>query len=342
MEIKTSIPLSTLTTMKLGGPARFFAEARTVDELLALYRNAKKLNQPIMVIGGGSNLIAHDDGFSGLIVRMATTGFDTVADDSESTTLKIAAGEIWDSVVERTVQLGLSGIETLSAIPGTTGAAPVQNVGAYGQEIADTLVSLDAYDTETDSLVQLSWEDCGFSYRHSIFRGSSQGRYVILSITLKLYKLQPAPPFYAALQKYLDENNITEYSVQTIRDAVIAIRTDKLPDPNLLPNSGSFFKNTIVETWQRDNLVQAYADMPSFKMDEQHFKIPSGWLIEEAGLKGEVLHGIKVHTGNALVLINESATSYADLAAARDDIITAVRDKFQITIEQEPLEIANP
>lgn len=339
MEIKTNIPFSELTTMRLGGPARFFADARTVEELVSLYRNAKQLNQPTYIIGGGSNLVAHDEGFSGLVIRNMIPGFEVVTDDSESTTIKIGGGEIWDSVVERTVNMGLAGIEALSAIPGTAGAAPVQNIGAYGQEIADVFVSLEAYDIQGDQLVQLSWEDCGFSYRHSIFRGSAAGRYAIVSITLKLYKKSPEPPFYEALQKYLDANNITDYSVKSIRDAVIAIRANKLPDPKVVANSGSFFKNSIVEAWKLKELQDQYEGMPSYKMDDGHFKIPSGWLIEETGLKGEVLHGMKVHTGNALVLINESAQSYSDLAAARDEIIGAVRDKFQITIEQEPLEL---
>ena len=155
MEIKTNIPFSELTTMRLGGPARFFADARTVEELVGLYRNAKRLNQTVYIIGGGSNLIAHDEGYSGLVVRNAIPGFETIADDSESTTIKVGGGEIWDSVVERTVNMGLSGIEALSAIPGTTGAAPVQNIGAYGQEIADVFVSLEAYDAQDDQLGRL-------------------------------------------------------------------------------------------------------------------------------------------------------------------------------------------
>ncbi|RYX79147.1 UDP-N-acetylmuramate dehydrogenase [bacterium] len=339
MNIKTNILLSTLTTMRLGGPARFFAEATTIDELVTLYRNAKKLQQPVTIIGGGSNIIAHDEGFNGLVIRNAIKGYETIADDSDTTTIKIGGGESWDAVVQRTVDQGLSGIETLSAIPGTSGAAPVQNIGAYGQEIADTFVNLDAYDSENDILVQLDWQDCNFSYRHSIFRGSSQGRYAIVSITLKLYKKNLKPPFYSGLQRYLDENNITEYTPQTIRTAIIAIRGDKLPDPQFIANSGSFFKNAIVETWQYTKLQEQYDDIPGFKMDDSHYKIPTGWLIDEAGLKGEVFNGMKVHSGNALVLINESARSYKDLESARESIIAAVRDKFQIVIEQEPLEI---
>lgn len=339
MNVQTNIPLKDYTTMRLGGPARFIAEAHTLDELAALYKNARKQNFSTFILGGGSNLIVSDAGFSGLVIRNCIPGFDVIEDTSDTTTIKIGAGEVWDSVVERAVSMNLTGIEALSAIPGTAGGAPVQNIGAYGQEIADTLQSLEAYDTQTDTFIRLEAEDCGFSYRHSIFRGNQQGRYAITSITLKLYKAQPTPPFYEGLQKYLDEHQITEYTPATIRAAVIDIRTNKLPDPKLLPNAGSFFKNTIVEKWQHDELKEAFPDMPSYVMDTEHYKIPTGWLIDQAGLKGELIHGMRVHSGNALVLINESATGYADLAAARDEIIGKVRDTFRVTIEQEPLEM---
>lgn len=341
MDIQIHQPLSNYTTIRIGGPAHFVADIRTVEELMAVETNAKRLGQKTYVIGGGSNLIGRDEGFDGVIIRNQIPGFDVIADDSESTTLKIGSGELWDSVVARTVDMQLSGIEALSLIPGTAGAAPVQNVGAYGQEVADTLQSVEAYDTTSGNMVELSWQDCEFSYRHSIFRGSSYGRYVITSITLKLYKKTPEPPFYAALQSYLDEHGIHEYDVATVREAVIAIRKDKLPDPSILPNAGSFFKNAIVEDWQRNSLLEQHPDMPSYKMDEKHYKIPTGWLIEQTGLKGESLHNMKVHDANALVLINQSATSYQDLANARAQIVGAVRDLFQITIEQEPLEITN-
>jgi UDP-N-acetylmuramate dehydrogenase len=235
--------------------------------------------------------------------------------------------------------MNLSGIEAMSAIPGTTGAAPVQNVGAYGQEIADTLISLEAYDRDTDSFVTLQNEACKFSYRQSIFRGEAAGRYVITSVTLTLYKAAPQPPFYAAVQTYFDEHSITMYTPQIIRDAVIAIRSEKLPDPTVLPNTGSFFKNAVIEDWQLADLKKAYPDIPAYDMPDGHFKIPTGWLIEQVGFKGKTLHGMRVHDKNALVLINESAKSYNDLAAARDEIIGKVRDTFRITIEQEPLEL---
>lgn len=339
MDIHTNIPLKNYTTMKLGGNARFMTEVRTPAEVQEVCRNASAQNLPVFILGGGSNVIVRDDGYNGIVVRNRIPGFEVIADEPGTTTLKVGAGENWDSVVKRAVDMNLSGIEAMSAIPGTAGAAPVQNVGAYGQEIADTLVSLEAYDRQADQFVMLESMDCGFSYRNSIFRSTEAGRYVILSITIQLSKVAPQPPFYAAVQNYFDEHNITLYTPQIVRDAVIDIRKNKLPDPEVTPNTGSFFKNAIVEDWQLTDLKKEYPDIPTYDMPDGRFKVPTGWLIEQAGYKGKVLHGMRVHDKNALVLINDSATSYADLAAARDEIMGAVRDKFRILIEQEPLEI---
>lgn len=339
MEIHTNIPLKNYTTMRLGGNARFMTDAHTLEDIATIYHNAAKQQLPIFILGGGSNIIVRDEGFTGIVIRNRISGFEVLASDAQSSTVKIGAGENWDEVVKRTVNMNLSGIDAMSAIPGTAGAAPVQNVGAYGQEIADSLVSLDAYDSQKDQFVTLENNQCGFSYRHSIFRGEQAGRYVITSITLKLYKAAPQPPFYAALQSYFDERGTTLFTPQVVRDAVTEIRANKLPDPKLIANTGSFFKNAIVEDWQLTELKNTHPDIPTYDMPDGRFKVPTGWLIEQTGLKGQVLHGMRVHDKNALVLINESATSYSDLAAARDEIIGAVRDMFHIIIEQEPLEL---
>jgi UDP-N-acetylmuramate dehydrogenase len=340
MDIHTNIPLKNYTTMKLGGPARFMGEAFSADDVATIYHNAKAQQLPVFVLGGGSNVVVRDEGYQGIVIRNKITGFEILEDTPDNTTLQIGAGENWDEVVKRSVDLALTGIEAMSAIPGTAGAAPVQNVGAYGQEIADTLISLDAYDSQLDTFVILRNADCGFSYRHSIFRGDAKGRYVITAIRLKLSKTNPSPPFYKALQDYIDTHSVTFFTPATIRDAVIQIRKDKLPDPTERPNTGSFFKNAIIEQWQLEELQKEYPDMPSYDLGNRHFKIPTGWLIEQAGLKGKLINGMRVHDKNCLVLINESASSYSDLAAARDEIIGAVRDTFRIQIEQEPLELA--
>lgn len=341
MKVETNIPLSTLTTMHLGGIANYVATVTTVNDVQQLYQNSQKLSQAIYVIGGGSNLIAHDEGFPGVIVLNRIMGIQVIADDAESTTIAAGSGETWDGLVAYSVDLGLSGIEAMSGIPGTVGAAPVQNIGAYGQELADTFLSLEAYDTQTNTNVLLTWEDCGFSYRHSIFRGREAGRYIITKVTLTLHKKIMEPPFYKSLQAHLDEKQVEASAItpQIIRSSVLSIRADKLPDPAQLPNTGSFFKNAIVENWQADDIRKNYDDMPSHRVDDEHVKIPAGWLIETAGLKGEVIEGMKVHEQNAVVLINESATSYQQLATAREEIINSVRDTFRIDLEQEPLEI---
>lgn len=328
--------------MKIGGNANYVADVTSTGELQHVYQNSKKIGQPIYVIGGGSNLIAHDEGFPGLIIHNAIMGIKVIDDNPTSTTIEAGSGESWDKLVKYTVDLGLSGIESMSGIPGTVGAAPVQNIGAYGQELADTFVSLEAYDTTNDNLVTLLWEDCGFSYRNSIFRGAATGRYIITRVTLTLQKKHPEPPYYDALEKYFTSHGIdpTTATVQIIRNAVLDIRQNKLPDPAQLPNTGSFFKNAIVEKWKAEDLLKIYDNMPTYPVDDEHVKIPAGWLIETAELKGEVLHGMKVHDGNAVVLINQSATGYADLAAAREEIISVIRDKFQIVLEQEPLELS--
>lgn len=339
MDIHTNIPLKNYTTMRLGGPARFMADVHSTEDLINVYKNAKAKNVPVFVLGGGSNVIAKDDGFPGLVIRIRIPGFETIADDLNTTTLKIGAGENWDETVKKTVDMRLTGIEAMSAIPGTVGAAPVQNVGAYGQEIADTLLSLEAYDTETDQIVTLQKEDCLFRYRDSIFRNSAKGRYVILNITIQLSKNQPQAPFYDSLQAYFDTHGINIFTHQIVRDAVVAIRAEKLPDPSVVANTGSFFKNAIVENWQLADIQKQYPDIKVYDMGNGTTKIPSGWLIEKAGLKGQLLHGMRVYDKNALVLVNEAATGYADLAAARDEIIGKVRDMFRVAIEQEPLEI---
>ena len=339
MDIHTNIPLKNFTTMKLGGNARFMTEVRTPQEVADVYNSAKAQSLPMFILGGGSNVIARDEGFNGIIARMRIAGFEVIADEHTSTTIRVGAGENWDSVVKRSVEMGLSGIEAMSGIPGTAGATPIQNVGAYGQEIADTLVSLEAYDSATNTFGVLQADDCNFKYRDSIFRSAAKDRYIITAITLKLSKNQPEPPFYDALQKYFDEHNMHIFTSQIIRDIVIQIRNSKLPNPTTSPNTGSFFKNAIVDKWQIDNLKSINPNIPLYEMADGKYKVPAGWLIENCGLKGQLLHGMRIYENNALVLVNESATSYMDLQMARNEIIGKVRDTFHIQIEQEPLEI---
>ena len=340
MDVMTNISLKQYTTMKLGGEARYVATADSASDVVSLYRNARKENLPIFVLGGGSNVITHDEVFEGIVLLNKIKGFEVISETDETTDVKIGAGEVWDEVVEKAIGLGLQGIEAMSGIPGTAGAAPVQNVGAYGQEIADTLISLEAYDSKTDTIVTISADECNFSYRNSIFRGKEKGRYCILNITLRLNKAEPKPPYYASLQRYIDENDIREVNLSVIRVAVLNIRSEKLPDPAELPSAGSFFKNALVEKWKLEELQREYSDIPNYAMSDGRYKIPTGWLIDKAGLRGYRSHGMRVYEKNALVLVNDSATGYDDLAAIREEIVQIIFDKFGIKIEQEPLELS--
>ena len=340
MDVMTNISLKQYTTMKLGGEARYMATADSASDVVSLYRNARKENLPIFVLGGGSNVITHDEVFEGIVLLNKIKGFEVISETDETTDVKIGAGEVWDEVVEKAIGLGLQGVEAMSGIPGTAGAAPVQNVGAYGQEIADTLISLEAYDSKTDTIITISADECDFSYRNSIFRGKEKGRYCILNITLRLNKAEPKPPYYASLQRYIDENDIREVNLSVIRVAVLNIRSEKLPDPAELPSAGSFFKNALVEKWKLEELQREYSDIPNYAMSDGRYKIPTGWLIDKAGLRGYRSHGMRVYEKNALVLVNDSATGYDDLAAIREEIVQIVFDKFGIKIEQEPLELS--
>ena len=340
MDVMTNISLKQYTTMKLGGEARYMATVDSASDVVSLYRNARKENLPIFVLGGGSNVITHDEVFEGIVLLNKIKGFEVISETDETTDVKIGAGEVWDEVVEKSIGLGLQGIEAMSGIPGTAGAAPVQNVGAYGQEIADTLISLEAYDSKTDTIVTISADECDFSYRNSIFRDKEKGRYCILNITLRLNKAESKPPYYASLQRYIDENDIREVNLSVIRVAVLNIRSEKLPDPAELPSAGSFFKNALVEKWKLEELQKEYSDIPNYAMSDGKYKIPTGWLIDKAGLRGYRSHGMRVYEKNALVLVNDSATGYDDLAAIREEIVQIVFDKFGIKIEQEPLELS--
>jgi UDP-N-acetylmuramate dehydrogenase len=337
--MQTNVPLKDYTTMRLGGPARVLATATSKEELVSFVSQATEQSQPILILGEGSNIIVGDQGFAGIVILNRIMGFETLHEDDQAVTIKIGAGENWDSAVGRTVDMNLSGIENLSSIPGRTGAAPIQNIGAYGQEIADTLTELEAYDLLQKKFIILKNVECDFAYRHSIFNSTARRRYIVASITLKLVRHSLEPPFYDSLQKYLDQHNITDYSPASLRSAVAAIRAIRLPDPKVVPSCGSFFKNPLVEKWQADSLRDTYDSPPLFDMGDNLYKISAGWLIEQAGLKGYASDGMKVYDKNALILINESATSYVQLAAMREHIIETVRDMFRVNLTQEPEEV---
>ncbi len=337
MNMLQNVSLSNHSTMRLGGPAAYLADIASRIELEEALAWAEQNNLPVMMIGGGSNIIWKDEGFAGLVLVNKILRFEeTIEDDNYYVT--IGAGEDWDQAVARTVAQGATGLEYLSLIPGTAGATPVQNVGAYGQEIANVLVSVEAYDTQTKSFVSIPSFECEFGYRTSRFKTTDRGRFYITAITLHLTKAAPQPPFYRALEQYLQDNSITQYTPQTIREAVIAIRQSKLPDPAQVANNGSFFANPLIDEGTLAQIQATYPDIPHWPTADGRFKIPAAWLLEQAGFKDfhDAETGMGTWPKQPLVLVNEHAQSTAQLLQFRQKILDAVQQKFEITLEQEP------
>jgi len=339
MNLSHDVSLADFSTMRLGGKASHLTEVHSRAELTEAVAWAESNQVPILMIGSGSNIVWRDEGFSGLVLVNRFEGFELYEEDASNVYLTAGAGENWDSVVARSAQAGLTGIEALSLVPGTTGATPVQNVGAYGQDISQTLTTLEAYDTQAKQFVTIPASDCAFGYRTSRFKTTDRGRFFITAITLHLTRGNPQPPFYAALQKYLDERNITNFTPQVIRDAVIDIRTSKLPDPAKVANNGSFFANPIISEDNLRALREQYPTIPSWETPQTgQVKIPAAWLLEQAGFKDvhDSATGMATWTTQPLVLVNEAARSTADLLAFKQKIIDTVASKFGITLEQEP------
>lgn len=334
--LRQNIDLSQYTTMQVGGEAAFFAHVKTTRDLFDLVDYVKSEGSRLAVIGEGSNALFTDEGFDGVVVRMASEDYEFDHVDGE-VIVHAQAGVNWDKLVELSVLQGLTGIEALSHIPGSVGAAPVQNIGAYGQEISNTLKGVEVYDTKEDQLLFFNNAECEFSYRDSIFK-RNPGRYIITTVMLSLKHGQIQGQLYDALDSYLSAREIKDKSPQTIRDALYQIRWSKLPKPEELPNTGSFFKSPVVDERELKRLLQDYPDAPSYPMKDGQFKIPAGWLIEQLGLKGECLGPICIYEKHSLVLTNpEAAATFGDLMKAKEAIVEAVQDEFGLTLEQEPI-----
>jgi UDP-N-acetylmuramate dehydrogenase len=341
MDIRQQVSLKDYSTMRLGGTAAYLVDVHDRYELQQAIAWAEENGVPLMMIGGGSNIIWRDEGFAGLVIVNKIMRYEEQQEDDENFYITVGAGENWDEVVARTTAKGLTGIEALSLIPGTAGATPVQNVGAYGQEIAQTLVSIEAYDMQLKNMVTIPSFECNFGYRTSRFKtGGDRGRFFITAITLHLLHKNPQPPFYAALQGYFDEHDIHDYTPEAVRQAVIAIRQAKLPDPATVANNGSFFANPIVPEgmltqWRADG---DYDTIPNWPAGDGMVKVPAAWLLEQTGFKDfhDAETGMGTWPVQPLVLVNESAASTAQLLAFRQKILDAVEQKFDVKLQQEP------
>lgn len=334
----TDVSLAKHSTMRLGGKAKYLVNITARLDVPNALEWAAEKGLPVIMIGGGSNIIWKDKGFDGLVMVNKIPGFSITKAGADEYFVQVGAGEDWDKTVARTTAKGLHGIEGLSLIPGTAGATPVQNVGAYGQDVSQTLESVEAYDTKTKQFIVIPAQECGFSYRASRFNGADKGRFYITSLTFCLTKENPAPPFYDSLQRYLDHMGITKYTPSVIREVVIAIRSSRLPDPAKVANNGSFFGNPIISATKYKALQKKYPTIKAWETPAGRYKIPAGWLLETAGYKGfhDLKTGMATWEHQALVLVNEKAHTTADLLAFRDRIIRDIDHKFGIKLQQEP------
>ncbi len=324
--------------MRLGGTAAYAVDVHNSQEVVEAVAWAEVRNLPVIMIGSGSNIVWRDEGFTGLIMVCKIMRYEEQQEDEENWYITAGAGENWDSVVERTVQRGLSGLEALSLIPGTAGATPVQNVGAYGQEITNVLMSVEAYDRQAKQVVILRGDECAFGYRTSRFKAADRGRFFITAVTFHLLHKNPQPPFYPTLQNYFEQHDVHDFTPQAMRDAVIAIRTSKLPDPAKVANNGSFFANPTISEGVFTQIQAEFPGVPHRPAGEGMVKISAAWLMDHIGLKDvhDAATGMATWHLQPLVLVNEHATSTAQLLQFRQKIVDTFKERFEIDLEQEP------
>lgn len=339
--LREHVSLADLGTLGVGGPARWFLRAETVADVAAARAVCDERQLAWLVLGGGSNLVFADRGFDGVVLQIGITGITTSRDGGDSL-VTAGAGESWDGVVAHVVAGGLAGLECLSGIPGTVGGTPIQNVGAYGQEVSSTIERVTVYDRVDRATRSLSGAECGFSYRMSRFKSDDSGRFVICDVT---FRLRPGAPtvHYADVLKYLDRANITSPTVSTIREAVLSIRRSKgmvvdAADPDSR-SVGSFFMNPVVTTVDRERVATIVGEpVPGFAMEDGRVKIPAAWLIERAGFrKGYVDGAVGISTKHPLALINRGGATAADVLRLARAVKTGVADRFGVWLRPEPI-----
>ncbi|MFY0627243.1 MAG: UDP-N-acetylmuramate dehydrogenase [Reichenbachiella sp.] len=332
--VKESISLKDYNSFGMDVHAKYFSEVSDIQSVRDVLLWSKNEKTSILIIGGGSNVLLTEN-IDGLVIKNSLLGKDILSETKEDVTLKVGAGEVWHDLVIYCVSEGFGGIENLSLIPGSVGAAPMQNIGAYGVEIKDVFVSLQALNLETLEIETFSREECEFGYRESIFKKKYKGQYFITSVILKLSKKHRVNTSYGAINEVLITNGISEPSIKDVSEAVVEIRKSKLPDPTIIGNSGSFFKNPVVEQSQYDTLKRKYEDMPSYSQLDGRIKIPAGWLIEQCGWKGIRRGDIGVHDKQALVLVNHGGGKGEAIRQLAKDIQLSVEEKFDIELETE-------
>jgi UDP-N-acetylmuramate dehydrogenase len=346
--LRENVPLAPMTTLGIGGPARFFADCANVETLAAGVAWARENALPVFVLGGGSNVVVADDGFDGLVLRVAIGGINARVDE-DAAIVTAGAGEEWDALVAYTVERNLAGLECLSGIPGRVGATPMQNVGAYGQETSEALRSVEALDLETAERVCFNQGECEFGYRASRFKGRDQGRYVITRVSYRLKPDGTPAVRYAELQRYLAENGATVPTLAQVREAVIAIRRRKamvIDRADMDSRSvGSFFMNPTVTEAAFERIRSAAARfaqnaeaMPAFPSSDNRVKLSAAWLIERAGIHRGTVHGnVGTSTKHALAIINRGSGTAREILELCRIIQSRVRDTFGVELSPEPV-----
>ena len=334
MNIIANYPLLKLNTFGVDVKAKYFVSINTVNELIELTKTEVFKDLQLLILGGGSNILFTKN-FDGLVILNSIKGKEIIDQTQESIFLKIGAGENWHELVMYTVDNGWGGIENLSLIPGNTGTAPMQNIGAYGVEIKETFVELEALEISSGKIVRFNNSDCEFGYRESVFKNKMKNQYIIVNITLELKKNPVLNINYGDVKAILESQNINNPSIKQVSDAIISIRQSKLPDPKIIGNSGSFFKNPIVSLNQLELIKKKYPNVVNYKINENEFKIAAGWMIERAGWKGKKFNNYGVHEKQALVLVNYGLANGMEIFNLSEEIILDIKDKFGIKLERE-------
>lgn len=340
MKILENYDLKKLNTFGVSARAKFFVEIKNENEVMELFNSTEFRNNEKLFLGGGSNILFVKN-FDGIVILNKLKGLEITEDNDEYVLVKINSGENWHDIVLFSVLNNYWGIENLALIPGTVGAAPVQNIGAYGVELKDVLIYVEAININTGEKKIFENKDCEFDYRDSVFKTKFKEQYFILSITLKLSKIEKKNINYGVLKEYIEKNNINITKSKDISDVVESIRKSKLPDPSILGNAGSFFKNVFVNEDELKKLLLKYPNMPYFEEKQDGgnasvlLKIPAGWLIEQAGWKGKKIGNVGVHDKQALVIVNYGGATGEEIKKLSDMIIESIWSLFGLKLVRE-------
>lgn len=334
MEIRQHVSLRHLNTFGLESEARYFADVTSEEDLKALLINPDYQSVTKFVLGGGSNVLLTQN-VDALVIHPNIKGIAVLREDEHFVWLGVGGGEVWHNLVMYCVSHGYAGIENLSLIPGTVGAAPMQNIGAYGVEVKDVIEEVSALSMATGEVRKFSNAECQFGYRESIFKKELKDQYIITGVVIRLLKKPVFHVAYGDIQKTLEAMEVKELSIRAVSDAVIHIRQSKLPDPAKIGNAGSFFKNPEIDQSQYDTLKEQYASLPGYPTEPGKIKVPAGWLIEQAGWKGFRDGAIGVHERQALVLVNYGGGKGEDIKALSEKIKHSVVSKFGVALSTE-------